>query len=267
VVVAAGDGGHARVIVIDGTKLNAVGADGQIDPASLVASFFAFNVDFTGGASVCLARLDSGPGLSIVVGAGVGGGPRVRTFDWTPGAAGGVTQLPGKVGDFFAFDPAARVGVNVAAGDLDGLGRDDLIVGAGIGGGPVVAIYLADGTLRDLFMAGDPAARGGVSVAAGFLDGTSTAQLVTASGPGSPAVVNVYRGDTLTLERSAAVFGSDFTGGARVSVGPDGDGDPRVVVGAGPGGGPRVGVFDAELQSVGDFFGFEPNFRGGVNVG
>lgn len=47
------------------------------------------------------------------VGASVTGGPRVRTFDWTPGVAGGVTQLPGKVGDFFAFDPSARGGVNV----------------------------------------------------------------------------------------------------------------------------------------------------------
>jgi len=268
VVVAAGDGGHARVIVIDGTKLNAVGADGQIDPTALVASFFGFGAEFAGGATLALARLDSSPGLNIVVGAGAGGGPRVRTFNWTPGVTGGVTQLAGKIGDFFAFDPAARVGVNVAAGDLDGLGRDDLIIGAGVGGGPVVAVYLPDGTLRDVFFAGDPSSRGGVSVAAGFLDGTSTAQIVTASGPGGPAVVSVYQGAAATLERSAPVFGPDFTGGTRVSVGPTADGQVQVVVAAGPGGGPRVGVLAADdLRSVGDSFGFDPTFRGGVYVG
>ena len=268
VVAAAGDGGHARVIVIDGTKLARVGADGQIDPSAVVASFFAFEVGFTGGASVCLAKLDGGSGLSIVVGAGVGGGPRVRTFDFTPGVAGGVTQMPGPIGDFFAFDPASRVGVNVAAGDLDDLGRDDLIIGAGAGGGPVVAIYLPDGTLRDIFFAGDPNSRGGVSVAAGYLDGSSAAQLVTAAGPGGPTVVNVYQGTATTPERSAAVFGPDFTGGATVAVGPDVNGDVRVVVGAGPGGGPRVKVLAADsLQTVNDSFGFDPAFRGGVAVG
>ncbi len=268
VVVAAGDGGHARVIVIDGTKLNNVVADGQIDPAALVASFFAFNVEFTGGATVALARLGSGPGLDLVVGAGAGGGPRVRTFHWSPGAVGGVAQLPGRIGDFFALDPAFTGGVNVAAADLDGLGRDDVIVGAGVGGGPVVAVYLPDGTLRDMFMAYDPSSRGGVSVAGGYLDGTSTAQLVTASGPGGPAVVNVYQGAATTLERSVPVFGPDFTGGASVAVGPTADGQVRVIVGAGPGGGPRVGVLAADgLQGVDDFFGFDPTFRGGVLVG
>ena len=268
VVVAAGAGGHARVIVIDGTKLNKLGADGQIDPSALVASFFGFNVEFTGGATVALARLDSGPGLDLLIGAGAGGGPRVRTFKWNPTATGGVDQLPGRVGDFFALDPAFTGGVNVAAADLDGLGRDDLIVGAGVGGGPVVAVYLPDGTLRDTFMAYDPSSRGGVSVAGGYLDGTATAQLVTASGPGGPAVVNVYQGADLTLERSAPVFGSDFTGGASVSVGPTADGQVRVAVGAGPGGGPRVGVLSADgLQGVNDFFGFDPAFHGGVSVG
>ena len=268
VVVAAGDGGHARVIVIDGTKLNAVGPDGQIDPSAIVASFFAFGVEYTGGASLALARLTDGPGLNIVVGAGAGGGPRVRTFEWTPGAAGGVTQLPGRIGDFFAFEPAFRGGVNVAAGDLDGLGRDDLIVGAGFGGGPVVAVFLPDGTLRDKFFAGDPSLRGGVSVAAGYLDGSSTAQIVTATGPGGPAVVNVYQGVDLSLERSAPVFGGDFAGGATVSVGPTADGEVRLVVGAGPGGGPRVRVLAADdLHGVDDFFAFDPAFRGGVNVG
>lgn len=101
----------------------------------------------------------------------------------------------------------------------------------------------------------------------GFLDGNSVADILTASGPGGPAVVSVYQGDTSELLESAPVSGSEFTGGASVSVGPDDDGDVRVVVGAGPGGGPRITVLSDGLDGVDDFFGFDPAFRGGVRVG
>jgi uncharacterized repeat protein (TIGR01451 family) len=67
----------------------------------------------------------------IVTGAGPGGGPHVNV--WTL-ATGAVTNLA----SFFASDPAFSGGVRIAAADVDGDGRAEIIAGAGPGGGPHV---------------------------------------------------------------------------------------------------------------------------------
>jgi len=267
VVIAAGVGGGTRVMVVDGTKLNQVDADGRISSSAQLANFFAFDESLRGGATVALAQLDGGKGLDIVVGAGAGGGPRVRSFALTPGAAGGVTQLPGAIGNFFAFDPTQRFGVTVAAGNLDGTGVDDVIVGQGLGGPPQVAVFRPDGSVRAAFTAANLAPNGGVSVAAGYLDGTNTAQLVLGTGPGGPPLVNVYSGTSTTPVRTITAFESTFTGGVTVNSGPVGQ-QSDIFLGAGVGGGPRVRVLTPDgAQELYNFFPYEMSFLGGVNVG
>lgn len=87
--------------------------------------------------------------FSTVIGAGAGGGPRVK-----------ILNFENQVADFFAFEDSFRGGVNV---DLSG---DTIVAGAAAGGGPVVAVYDAfTGEQRARFFAFDPAERFGVSVA------------------------------------------------------------------------------------------------------
>ena len=65
---------------------------------------------------------------------------------------------------FVAYDPGFRGGVHVAAGDVDGDGRTDLITGAGPGGPPHVRVFSgADGRELASFAAFDTGT-GGVSV-------------------------------------------------------------------------------------------------------
>jgi hypothetical protein len=129
-----------------------------------VASFLAFDPGFAGGVTVALGDVDGDGQLEVIVGAGPGGGPAVRILkvDDTTGA---VTPF----GDFLAFPPGFLGGVAVAATDVDGDGKAEVVVGAGPGGGPNVTIFkiAADGQATPFasFFPYDPAFRGGVTVA------------------------------------------------------------------------------------------------------
>ena len=88
---------------------------------------------------------------------GAGGGAHVRSFCGTD-----TTEV---MDNFFAFGGGVTGGVRVAMADVNADGRDDCILGAGLGGGSEVRIRdCRTGTLMDDFFADDPAALGGVFV-------------------------------------------------------------------------------------------------------
>src|SRR5262249_52273873 len=128
------------------------GADG-----SLLRSFFAFDAAFRGGVRVAAGDVNDDGVADIVTGAGPGGGPHVIVFS---GADGSVLK------GFMAYDPAFRGGVFVAAGDVNGDGKADIVTGAGAGGSPhVLAFSGADNAVLHSFLAYDQHFAGGVRVA------------------------------------------------------------------------------------------------------
>lgn len=144
-VVSAGTGGGPRVAVFDGRSIR-----GRSDlPSRLTADFFAFDPATDTGAHVAVADLNGDGHGEVVVGAGTGGAPRVTAFDGRALASG----YRSAVADFFAGDAESRGGVRVAALDLDGDARPDVVAGSGQGG--QVTVFAA----RDLLSrAGSPAA-------------------------------------------------------------------------------------------------------------
>jgi hypothetical protein len=125
------------------------------------------------------------------------------------------------VRSFFAYDPAFRGGVNVAAGDLDGDGRADIITGSGAGGGPVVGVYSgATGQPLGQYLTMDPGFRGGVWVAAAGAGVTAdgVADVVTGAGPGGGPRVDVLDGQTGAVDDTFFAFDPAFTGGITVAA-------------------------------------------------
>jgi uncharacterized delta-60 repeat protein len=117
---------------------------------------------FSGSVRTAVADVNGDGVPDSVVAAGPGGGPNVIVYDGTNGA---------KIADFFAFESSFTGGVFVAAADLNGDGKAEVIATPDQGGGPVVAIYdgtkLAAGQTADASQLArflgidDPAFRGG----------------------------------------------------------------------------------------------------------
>jgi hypothetical protein len=135
---------------------------------------------------------------------------------------GAVSQLA----SFYAFEPSFSGGVRVAVGDIAGMGRDDIIVGADAGGGPRVRVLSLNGStvapiagpLGDFF-AFEPGFHGGVRVAAGNLGGTAANadDVVVAAGPGGGPRVRVLAADGSVLQDYFAMPLTS-TAGVNVSV-------------------------------------------------
>ncbi|MBX7106574.1 MAG: FG-GAP-like repeat-containing protein, partial [Gemmataceae bacterium] len=199
------------------------------------------------------------PPRYVAIGAGAGGGPHVRVFDYGTG----VERF-----SFYAYDASFHGGVRVAVGDVNGDGTSDIVTGPGPGMSPVIKIFSGvDGSLLSQFTAFTAGFAGGVSVATGDITGDGKAEIIVGAGPGGGPHVRVFNGTGGIVTESFA-FAASFTGGVNVAAGDvNSDGKADVMVAAGPGGGPHVRVFSAGLTTViRDFFAYAASFNGGVNL-
>lgn len=107
--------------------------------------------------------------------------------------------------------------MNVAAGDLDGDGRAEIITGAGAGGGPhVKAFNGVTGAEVQSFFAYDPSFGGGVDVAVRDVNRDGFADIVTGAGPGGGPHVKAFDGRTLAELQSFYAADPNFLGGVFV---------------------------------------------------
>ncbi len=159
IVAATGAGVPTRVRVFDGAS-NAILQD-----------FAPYETTFTGGVYITAGDFNGDGTPDIVAGADQGGGPRVMVFNGNGS---------GTLASFFAFEPTFSGGVRVAAVDLNGDGRSEIVAAAGSGGGARVTVYSgANVTAVDDFFAFDATHTGGSFVGAGAARRTALASAGT----------------------------------------------------------------------------------------
>lgn len=201
-IAVTGPGTNTRLTVIDGrdylTRILP-----PIDPFGDGA--------FGGGAFVAVGDIDNAPDNrdEIIVTPDQGGGPRVVV-----GSVINTTFLPRR--SFFGIeDPGFRGGVRVASADVNRDFFDEVVVAAGFGGGPRVAVFngstlfaFTPDPLRlvpDFFAFGGPDSvnlRNGVYVAAGDLNLDGFADLSFGGGPGGAPRVFALSGQVLVTSGS-----------------------------------------------------------------
>ncbi len=193
VITATGPGAPATVRVFDGST----GA--ELVPGGIGV----FERTFTGGLNLSAGDFNGDGKADIVVSADTGGGPRVQILDAAQFLPGADPTKGLVLADFLGIDdPDFRGGARTAVGDVNGDGTPDLVVAAGVGGGPRVAIF--DGKsigpaftptrlVADFFVF-EAALRNGATVAVGDVDGDGRADLVAGAGNGGAPRVAVFSG-------------------------------------------------------------------------
>ena len=178
IITGTGVGGGPRVRVLDGKTLG----------STVLKDYFAYEGSFRGGVQVAAGDVNGDGAADVIAGTGVGGGPRVVAFNGRDDKV---------LANFFAFEDSFRGGVQVSSGDVDGDGKADILVGTGVGGGPVVkAVSGADGKVLAQFLADDPTFRGGVRVDSVDTNGDGRLDLVARTRHGNSDTVRVFDGKT-----------------------------------------------------------------------
>ena len=155
---------------------------------------------------------------------------------------------------------------NISAGDVNGDGREELVLSASSGREPQIKIINFEGKLLKQFLAFDSKFRGGVNTTLADLDNDGNAEIVAVPASNGQGQVRIFEASG-RLEKEFFIAAKNWRGGLSVATGDlDGRGNQQIVVGYAAGQEPQVRIFNNTGKLLGVFYAYEKNFRGGVNV-
>jgi uncharacterized delta-60 repeat protein len=261
-----------------------------------LGTFLPFGSGYVGGVSVALGDVNSDGFDDLITGATIGN-PNVKIYSGAAFESGAFFNNPESylLAAGFPYALNFNVGVNVAAGDVNGDGMADIITGA-VPGNPHVRVFdgktvistkvIPTGLLAEGFAYG-VSFNIGANVAAGDVNGDGMADIITGPSAGNPhtkvfnaaAVLSsglIPTNSTSSLLAEYFPYAVNFNVGAFVTAGDyNRDGFADVITGASVGN-PEVRVYSGKDMTKGTFnqtkslldfyFAFEPGQNIGIAV-
>jgi hypothetical protein len=218
----------------------------------------AYTANFKGGVRVAVADMNGDGKQDVITAPGAGYSPIVRIFDGTTGR---------EIRSFYAYAYGYWGGVNVAAGDVNGDHKPDLVTSTDRGGAGLVRVFNSGMPIISRAFYAYSGTTAGARVAVGDVNGDGKADIITVPVFGIAPLVRVFSGATGAQLAAFNAFDPRWLGGLFVAAGDlNGDGKADIVIGADAGGGAAVRAFSGadRTQILADFY--TDAYMGGVRV-
>jgi hypothetical protein len=201
-------------------------------------------------------------------------GDGVADILWAPRTGGTIQIFDGSnynpLGSVAPFGTALAGQLSIAVGDINADGFGDIIAAPAFVGMPPHVIGVSGKDFSKVLFsqyAYAPTFRGGVTVAAGEINGDGYADIITSPFAGAPPHVVTFSGKTGKVLQSYYAYNPAFLGGSWITASDlNSDGYAEIISGAnfGP---PNVVVVDGKTTRVlSSFYAYSPSFQGGVRV-
>lgn len=221
-----------------------------------ISQFYAYDKKFKSGIKTQTGDVDGDGSYEIIAYPRASSSPQIAVFKYN-----------GKlVTRFYAFDSKMRGSYNVAVGDVNKDGKDEIVVAAEAGIAPQVAVFNKSGKQVGRFLAFDSKFRGGVNISVGDYNNDNTMEILATVESKSGPEVKIFNATGKLLKQFWAYDKKLKTGITTFVADVNNDGKNEIVVAPGANLKEAVKIFNSLSKLLSQFFPYGKDFKGGIAI-